>query len=175
MPRGCASSRRWKDERHGRTLLLPPIRKLEGKLTDAILWDAKQVAAYLGQDLKVFARTTRHTEGFPPTVRPWMRRWLAADIKAWTPKPAPSLKEKRRGHTTLYRHYSQSGELLYVGISLSATLRTARHKCGAHWFKEIATITLEHFDRRRDALKAERRAIKKERPLHNLKLVAWKK
>jgi excinuclease UvrABC nuclease subunit len=67
----------------------------------------------------------------------------------------------------LYRHYDSSGVLLYVGISLNAVLRLGQHRKGSEWFELITTITIEHFRSRRQAVKAERKAIRKERPKFN--------
>ena len=70
--------------------------------------------------------------------------------------------------TALYRHWDKDGTLLYVGISLSALARLGQHAEHAHWFKSIASVTIEHFETRADALAAERTAIRSEEPLHNL-------
>ena len=70
--------------------------------------------------------------------------------------------------TSLYRHFNEEGELLYVGISLSAIQRLGQHKEHSDWYQSIASVTLEHFETREEALKAEREAIFRERPLHNI-------
>lgn len=71
--------------------------------------------------------------------------------------------------TQLYRHYDSSGNLLYVGVSLNVAARLMQHRRNAEWFGEIANITVEHFDNRTDALRAEYEAIILEDPKHNLK------
>jgi excinuclease UvrABC nuclease subunit len=68
----------------------------------------------------------------------------------------------------LYRHFDADGRLLYVGISLSAVWRLARHRHDAHWFHQIATVTIQTLPSRGAALVAEARAIEEEKPLHNL-------
>lgn len=70
--------------------------------------------------------------------------------------------------TALYRHFSKDHELLYVGISLCAFIRLAQHRVHSIWFNEIATVTIERFSSREEALQAETRAIKKEGPKYNL-------
>lgn len=70
--------------------------------------------------------------------------------------------------TSLYRHFDSNGELLYVGISLSALHRLGQHKDHSDWYQSIANVTLEHFETREEALEAEREAILRERPLHNI-------
>lgn len=75
--------------------------------------------------------------------------------------------ENNATKTALYRHYNAKGKLLYVGISLSAASRLLQHSISAHWFLEIANVTIEHFDNRQYALEAEQNAIKLELPLFN--------
>lgn len=69
--------------------------------------------------------------------------------------------------TQLYRHYGANGELLYVGISLSAINRLIGHKTAATWFPTIAKVEIEKFEDRQSAVKAEIKAIKEEQPLFN--------
>lgn len=70
--------------------------------------------------------------------------------------------------TQLYRHFDKNGVLLYVGISLCTVQRLSQHGDGSHWFYNIAHVTIETFPTRSAAVKAEKHAIKTERPLHNL-------
>ena len=67
----------------------------------------------------------------------------------------------------LYRHFNQSEELLYVGISVSAMLRLGQHCAVSPWFKDISRVMIETFPTREDALAAEKAAIKTERPKFN--------
>lgn len=69
--------------------------------------------------------------------------------------------------TTLYRHFDKDGVLLYVGISLSALGRLGQHADSSHWFKSIVSLTMEHFESRPEAMAAEVKAIKCEKPVHN--------
>jgi predicted GIY-YIG superfamily endonuclease len=73
--------------------------------------------------------------------------------------------------TALYRHFDADGSLLYVGVSSSTQERLYHHNCQSGWASEIASITLEHFDNRKEAIAAERVAIATESPRHN---TAWK-
>lgn len=68
----------------------------------------------------------------------------------------------------LYRHYKTDGTLLYIGISVNVAARLAGHKTHSKWFKDIATIKIEHFDNPSDARKAEKAAIISEKPLFNV-------
>ena len=70
----------------------------------------------------------------------------------------------------LYRHFDKSGNLLYVGVSLSTIQRLSQHKNQSHWYNNISQVTIEQFPDRFTALLAERTAIKEENPLHNLSL-----
>jgi len=71
--------------------------------------------------------------------------------------------------THLYRHFDAEGNLLYVGISLSAVARLEEHKAQSkEWFNSIAKVTIERFPTRKLALKAELRAINEENPRYNV-------
>jgi hypothetical protein len=82
------------------------------------------------------------------------------------------IEARENGPTQLYRHYDDAGVLLYVGISLSTILRLSQHKTDSAWFGRISTIKIEHFATRRDAIAAEVRAVRDERPLHNIVFAA---
>lgn len=73
----------------------------------------------------------------------------------------------------LYRHFNTEGRLLYVGISRDASKRLAQHRAHAPWFDEIATVDVTAFETREKAAEAERRAIQKERPVHNVFGSPW--
>ena len=69
--------------------------------------------------------------------------------------------------TALYRHFDRNGDLLYVGISLDAVQRLSQHSATQPWAGDIASVTIEQFMTRQEALTAERRAIETEKPKHN--------
>lgn len=71
--------------------------------------------------------------------------------------------------TALYRHFDKAGTLLYVGVSFDPLHRFKQH-CGDNkcWVDDIASMTLERFDNRFEALQAEKRAIKNELPKYNI-------
>lgn len=73
----------------------------------------------------------------------------------------------RADRCALYRHFSRSGELLYVGISVSAARRTGEHCSNSPWFRDVTRIEIEWFASRELALDAESNAIETERPRHN--------
>lgn len=70
--------------------------------------------------------------------------------------------------TALYRHFNAAGVLLYAGISLRPTYRLRQHGQAAHWSDDIKTVTIEWLPSRAAAIEAERKAIAREQPLHNL-------
>jgi GIY-YIG catalytic domain len=59
----------------------------------------------------------------------------------------------------LYRHYSPSGDLLYVGVTQSLSKRTNTHLSKATWKDFICVIVIEPFSTREELLEAERVAI----------------
>jgi predicted GIY-YIG superfamily endonuclease len=69
---------------------------------------------------------------------------------------------------TLYRFYGQCGELLYVGITCSPSRRFREHSEQKSWWVNVAQIHLEQFESRRALVDAERVAIERENPKHNL-------
>jgi predicted GIY-YIG superfamily endonuclease len=66
----------------------------------------------------------------------------------------------------VYRCYSNSGQLLYVGETGDLGTRLADH-AKKLWFVQVRGITLEWYADELEALKAERRAIHVEHPKYN--------
>lgn len=70
--------------------------------------------------------------------------------------------------TALYRHWDEEGNLLYIGISLSAVARLSEHMANSSWAPDITKVTVEYYGNRRAALEAEQRAIETEAPAYNV-------
>lgn len=163
--------KRRKDELTG--LVGPPAPKIP--------WDEQRWSrAQVEQSLRSFGLELATLEGarhFPPAIAP--DEWLACEIVLFVggeyePPSPPYTGPKfvyplaHEGPTQLYRHFDSEGRLLYVGISLSAITRLAQHRSASHWSRAIASVRIECFDTRREALAAEAKAILEERPLHNI-------
>jgi hypothetical protein len=71
------------------------------------------------------------------------------------------------GAHCLYRHFDADGELLYIGVSLSAVERLSAHNRTARWADKITRVEIERFPTRQAVLAAEEYAIKAERPIYN--------
>jgi len=56
---------------------------------------------------------------------------------------------------------------LYIGITANPPQRFKSHQSEKEWWDTVSLIRLETFTSREDLEKAEKEAIKKERPLHN--------
>lgn len=69
--------------------------------------------------------------------------------------------------TALYRHFDADGQLLYVGITSDPRRRLSEHLKAAKW--PIASVDLEWFDNDLSAVRAERKAILTESPIHNIR------
>lgn len=69
--------------------------------------------------------------------------------------------------TALYRFFAADNRLLYVGITHRLNGRLSAHKRDKPW-QEVARIELEHYPTREQALAAEERAIKSEKPAWNV-------
>jgi predicted GIY-YIG superfamily endonuclease len=106
------------------------------------------------------------------------RGWLPAPtivdgIEIWDPSRLDSAfngssVDEEPVATALYRHFDSDGRLLYVGISLNVVARLSEHCKTSHWFGSITRIDVERFRSRQAALAAERKAIRTEKPLHNI-------
>ncbi|MEU1663602.1 GIY-YIG nuclease family protein [Streptomyces sparsogenes] len=70
--------------------------------------------------------------------------------------------------TALYRLRNQDGELLYVGITDNPERRWKDHAKDKTWWPEVASRSIEWFPNRGHALAAEGKAIRSERPRHNI-------
>lgn len=69
----------------------------------------------------------------------------------------------------LYRFFDATDRLLYLGISLSAAQRAAEHRREKPWWPDVARMEVQHLDcDRMGALEAEKAAIIRERPIHNI-------
>jgi predicted GIY-YIG superfamily endonuclease len=70
--------------------------------------------------------------------------------------------------TALYRLRGSVDDLLYVGISNDPLRRWSEHAGDKAWWPQVAHFSLEWFPSRDQALLAEARAIRAERPLYNI-------
>lgn len=69
--------------------------------------------------------------------------------------------------TCVYRFYDSAEHLLYVGISMNLNSRLAKHQQRG-WWPDVIRCDVEWFEGREAAKAAERRAIIKENPIHNV-------
>jgi predicted GIY-YIG superfamily endonuclease len=70
--------------------------------------------------------------------------------------------------TAIYRLHDQSGVLLYVGVTDKPKRRWPQHAADKPWWPDVASRSLSWFPSRDLALDAESRAIRTEKPLHNV-------
>lgn len=71
----------------------------------------------------------------------------------------------------LYRFFDDHGDLLYIGISLSAAARASEHRSDKGWWQQVAWMDVEHLPEgihRLEAEARERTAIRQERPRYNV-------
>lgn len=69
--------------------------------------------------------------------------------------------------TALYRQFSATNELLYVGIATNLKNRLRTHKNYSEWWDQVTDTKVEYFDTRQLALDAELIAIRTESPKFN--------
>jgi predicted GIY-YIG superfamily endonuclease len=78
-----------------------------------------------------------------------------------------SIPEIFLDETALYRCFNNKDELLYIGISFSATTRNSQHAKRSGWASDVVVINIERLNTRQLALAAEEKAIKTEYPKYN--------
>ena len=69
---------------------------------------------------------------------------------------------------TLYRLFNADDELLYIGITQRQMVRFHQHSRDKGWWSEVARIRIEHYPTREDVERAERDAIRSEKPRYNI-------
>jgi hypothetical protein len=126
----------------------------------------ERAAAYLDMSRSKFLDLVEEGWLPTPTVVDGIEIWHTSGLEAaFASFP---IEGEEPTTTIVYRHFDSEGQLLYVGISLNAVARLADHRQTSHWFDGIARIDLQRFPSRQAALAAERRAIRKEKPLFNI-------
>lgn len=68
----------------------------------------------------------------------------------------------------LYRFYSDSGQLLYIGLTSNPGNRFQQHQQDKPWWHEVAGIAVEKYESREAVKAAETRAIAVEKPKYNV-------
>lgn len=79
---------------------------------------------------------------------------------------AVKLSFRRRAY--VYRHWDETGRLLYVGVTEQFHDRQRIHRKNSPWMAFVAKITKEAYDTRVEAELAESRAIAHEAPVFNV-------
>lgn len=82
------------------------------------------------------------------------------------PRQPGVTKRDQRPHD-VYVHLDAGNAVLYVGISLTLAERTGHHRANSGWWRQVATIRVEHLPSREAALAREAELIVELRPLHN--------
>lgn len=67
----------------------------------------------------------------------------------------------------VYRCLSPTGDVLYIGCTITGGQRLAQHRSSSAWWSEVGTVEIQHFASKDEALLAEAHAIREERPAHN--------
>jgi predicted GIY-YIG superfamily endonuclease len=80
-------------------------------------------------------------------------------------------RNRKRGSDAdqwLYRIYDAEGGLLYVGVTNQCVKRFDQHGQERTWWRDVASITVEHVPDRGAVAAAELKAIQEENPRHNI-------
>lgn len=69
--------------------------------------------------------------------------------------------------TAVYRFFDRGGRLLYVGIAYDPGERWKHHAAKTKWWKDAVDNTIEWYDTRAEAERAEVVALRYEKPVYN--------
>lgn len=69
--------------------------------------------------------------------------------------------------TAVYRFFDRKGRLLYVGIAYDPADRWKQHAREARWWDQAADNTIDWYDTRGEAERAELTALRYEKPVFN--------
>jgi predicted GIY-YIG superfamily endonuclease len=89
------------------------------------------------------------------------------DPRATRRAPMPN-KPEVPTRTAVYRLRNNDGDLLYVGISGAPQRRWMEHAGDKEWWPEVSQFAIEWFETREEALSAEAKAIRAEKPVRNI-------
>ena len=81
-------------------------------------------------------------------------------------------RERRKAHRReddhwVYTCVDAAGEIIYVGVTSTGLRRHREHGRGSGWWTEVATIRVEHFPTRVEALAVEAERIERLNPDYN--------
>lgn len=147
------------------------VAELEPRPINCRAWRVVDIAAWLKITPDTALEKVVTRRGFPERFRGnnlVNGRWRPNQVYDFFLTASLEEDDARTGPTVLYRHFDQAGILLYVGVSASLMVRTVAHVRASAWRDEIATIKVERFPTRGEALAAETQAIRVERPLYNI-------
>jgi predicted GIY-YIG superfamily endonuclease len=71
----------------------------------------------------------------------------------------------------LYRFFSHDDSLLYVGMTTNPGNRFSAHSVTKPWWSSVSRIEIEHYQTINELKEAEREAIRREAPRHNVQHV----
>lgn len=77
------------------------------------------------------------------------------------------MADEQNRATAVYRFFGASSRLLYVGIAYDPAERWKQHAASAAWWKDAVDNTIDWYDTRAEAARAELTAIRYEKPIYN--------
>ncbi len=152
-------------------------------MSEPKLWSVADIAAWLQIEPSWVQRLTAAAPNFPSPFHPggdWRKdpRWFSDRVLEWAKsadqehldaiRSGAYLQKFRKPKHKLYRHFNSAGDLLYIGISVSFFARLKKHQQCAAWWDDIELIRIEHYETREACAEAEFKAIRDEKPLHNI-------
>lgn len=128
------------------------------KTTDYLIHDYELFAELTNDQLASVRDIRAHLDIAPPSVR--RASVLAPPLPQ--PEPAPPVV------TSVYRHFTTAGDLLYVGISCDPGKRTDQHAKVKRYWDDVEWIHVTNYPTREEARAAELEAIRTEAPRYNI-------
>jgi predicted GIY-YIG superfamily endonuclease len=141
------ADRRWREEKRQSDLQAAAIRPT---------YEPSTIRLALGTAKSSRKRTARQ------------RRRQYRKLTPWYVRGAHNYSGRTDGKTILYRFYDSKGKLLYVGITNNFDRRLQQHLADKWWAPQIARTQKVLYPSRTAAQNAELRAIRSERPRHNV-------
>lgn len=77
------------------------------------------------------------------------------------------MPDEQNRATAVYRFFDASERLLYVGIAYDPAERWKHHAAVTKWWKDAVDNTIDWYDTRAEAERAELTAIRYEKPVYN--------
>lgn len=95
------------------------------------------------------------------------RGWTESPVERAVLRDPPSPRTELANPHTVYRLYTEDGELIYVGLTNDPARRIGEHANMKAWWRHAAFVALDHYPTRGAAYLREKRLIQEHTPRGN--------